>query len=419
MKELKLWLYAVLIGVIFSGCENNIKPKDTFKGKKISTEQLKGLQEMKVLIDSSKTISIPENYLSTISMSEIVDSCFYIPLETTSKCIIGYIDELKLFDNKILVLDSDKAKAVFMFDFKGNFIRKIGATGKGPGEYLFPQDFDVDRTNKEILIFNGNNSKIYRYDFLGNHLGDISVPMRAVSFSLLKNDEILIHAGDYENEHLGSISNRSIYLINKKGEIISFSSMHNDSFKNNNMTLSNKALVSNEVISFSPMLSDTIYSVNDENISTQYVIKFGEKAFNKNQAKNKTSTEFLDYVNDLNSPFFLGNHLQNKDHLYFSFSYEDYSISCFLNKKNNNLIIGKSFKLDNLDYLSSVTPLGQYKEFFVGFINPVDLISKKTAALKSPEIIDLITNKHPSIKFLLDIQENDNPIISFYKLKKE
>lgn len=419
MEKLKSWLCVIFIGVVFVGCKHNTKPKKIFKGKKINTEQLKNSQEMIVLNDSIKTIDIPENYLNTIDMSEIVDSCFYVPLETTSKSIIGNINDLKVFDDKIFVMDSDKAKTVFMFDIKGNFIRKIGEKGKGPGEYLFPQDFDIDQTNEEVLIFNGNSSKIYRYNFFGNYLGDISVPVRVISFSLLNSDEILFYTGDYDNEHLGPISNRDLYLIDRKGEIISSGRMHTDYFKNNNMTLSNKSLVSDQVVSFSPKFSDTIFSVDGESISGQYALNFGERSFDRNQVENKTSNEFLRYVNKLESPFFLGAHLQNNNHLYFSFSYKDYTINSFFNKKTNTLIMGKSFRLDRLDYLSSVSPVSQYTDFFVSIINPIDLMNKKKAALKSAEIRDLIKNKYLSIKFLLDLDENDNPIISFCKLKKD
>ena len=79
-----------------------------------------------------------------ISFSSVFKSYKLIPLETSENCLIGRIDELKVFDDTLYVLDRNIAKALFVFDNKGRFIRKIGRLGKGPGEYIIPRSFTID-----------------------------------------------------------------------------------------------------------------------------------------------------------------------------------------------------------------------------------------------------------------------------------
>jgi hypothetical protein len=87
-----------------------------------------------------------------------------IPLETTDESLIGYINEVQVFDGKIFVLDVGIAKGIFVFDTDGKFIRKIGRIGQGPGEYVGLSDFTIDKINHEIYLMDGSENRILIYD---------------------------------------------------------------------------------------------------------------------------------------------------------------------------------------------------------------------------------------------------------------
>ncbi len=61
----------------------------------------------------------------------------YIRLETIEKNVIGQISKILFADSTIIIVNKRMAKAIFMFDFQGNFISKIKKIGKGPSEYLY------------------------------------------------------------------------------------------------------------------------------------------------------------------------------------------------------------------------------------------------------------------------------------------
>ena len=87
-----------------------------------------------------------------------------ILLETNKSCLIGRIDKIQVFDQKIFILDIDMAKSLYIFDMEGHFIRKIGNTGGGPGEYASPSDFTIDRENKIVYVLDSRMRRINKYD---------------------------------------------------------------------------------------------------------------------------------------------------------------------------------------------------------------------------------------------------------------
>lgn len=71
----------------------------------------------------------------------IINSVDTILLEENDDLIVGQIDKVILTDHHIFVLDSKKARDVFMYHTDGSFIRSIGNIGVGVGEYLSPNGF--------------------------------------------------------------------------------------------------------------------------------------------------------------------------------------------------------------------------------------------------------------------------------------
>ena len=106
------------------------------------------------------TINNKEN---TIPLSTIFDSVRVVILDN-KEVLIGDINRIQSHQNKIFVLDSYVAKGVFEFDQEGNYIRKIGNIGSGPGEYASCSDFIINERLGEIYIYDSRYGCINRYD---------------------------------------------------------------------------------------------------------------------------------------------------------------------------------------------------------------------------------------------------------------
>jgi hypothetical protein len=103
-----------------------------------------------------------------------------IILETGDNFLIGRVTELQVFDGKIYILDEHVAKALFVFDLNGKFIRKIGNIGKGPGEYIRITDFTIDTENRFIYLLDRGN-RVHKYELNGRYVNTVSIQISNVN----------------------------------------------------------------------------------------------------------------------------------------------------------------------------------------------------------------------------------------------
>lgn len=84
--------------------------------------------------NSFRTVDVENNInnLKQISLSQFTDNIKYVALE--SKIPFSWIARIDLSENVIIVSDM---KNCLIYDNEGHFITKIGAQGRGPGEYEF------------------------------------------------------------------------------------------------------------------------------------------------------------------------------------------------------------------------------------------------------------------------------------------
>ncbi|MDR1120063.1 MAG: 6-bladed beta-propeller [Dysgonamonadaceae bacterium] len=87
----------------------------------------------------------------------------FIPLETGNDNLIGSINIAKIVDDRIFILDEDYSKSIQVYTLQGKFISHIGSRGNGPGEYIIPASFWIDKTSQTILV-NGLTNQLIVYD---------------------------------------------------------------------------------------------------------------------------------------------------------------------------------------------------------------------------------------------------------------
>ena len=81
----------------------------------------------------------------------------YVFLETNDSSILQGIDKLKIEDDVIYIADGDVLQ---MFGKKdGKWLGKIDRQGRGPGEYMYINDFDVYES--EIYVLTGDRIIVY------------------------------------------------------------------------------------------------------------------------------------------------------------------------------------------------------------------------------------------------------------------
>jgi len=175
------------------------------------------------------TINLDAEKEKTIHFSSYFKGVRTIILETSDDCLIGNIDEIQVYDEYIYILDSKKAKSMFVFDLEGKFIRKIGKVGNGASEYIQVYDFTLDMLNNNIFLLDQGN-RVHKYKFDGTYLHTITIPGDDFNISFIQfyngrlfaaymewetsKDDYLILEIDPENE---KILSRSLSIKYNKG----------------------------------------------------------------------------------------------------------------------------------------------------------------------------------------------------------
>lgn len=112
--------------------------------------------------DSTNTMNFQLDTIQTSSINPICE-VRYVPLELTDNSLIGSIDKILFRNNHFYIFDKSANIGVSIFDENGKFIKALNRTGEGPGEYIFPIDFDVDAEGN-IYIADNARQKIIKYD---------------------------------------------------------------------------------------------------------------------------------------------------------------------------------------------------------------------------------------------------------------
>ena len=93
-----------------------------------------------------------------IDLYDIVDSIKYIPLET-SECLLSDIECIKNDGNFYFVKDS----------------RGLSHRGIGPDEYVYSDNFYLDRDNKLVCLICNSARKILQYSYIGTYSNTIQL----------------------------------------------------------------------------------------------------------------------------------------------------------------------------------------------------------------------------------------------------
>ena len=144
----------------------------------LSTTQIFVGQEI-IHIDPERTTR------GTLTLSDLIESIEYIPLETKKNCLIGDIissvasNQLVLLSDNYILVNCITTLSYYLFNRSGKFIAKIGNRGQGPGEYFNSiGTFEIDEDNNHIIISSSKGmefNQLMYYDLKGKFLYSINV----------------------------------------------------------------------------------------------------------------------------------------------------------------------------------------------------------------------------------------------------
>ncbi|WP_323757710.1 6-bladed beta-propeller [Roseivirga sp.] len=105
--------------------------------------------------------------------SDLIESVELVRMEETDNSLLSYIYAIDHTKGE-LVFTSGREDDVFVFDSKGNFVRKINRKGEGPEEYLNITDLWLE--GDTLAIYSMNKSTVMRYNLEGDFIRSERLP---------------------------------------------------------------------------------------------------------------------------------------------------------------------------------------------------------------------------------------------------
>ncbi len=205
-----------------------------------------------------------------IKASDLIESCRYIPLETTNESIIEDIQKLIPVQDGFFILD--RHQQLMYFDADGRFIRRIAVKGRGPGEYVNLLDVDLSEQD-EILYLHDNSNQILLYSFENEFLR--SIRLKKFVTSVMKTswgyicyrDPLLNFGNDTE----------ALITLDENGNDINVLQYRRVDLKQRSPWVISPIFINmNDEYYYYPQFQDTLYSVKIDKIDPRFVFPKGK-----------------------------------------------------------------------------------------------------------------------------------------------
>lgn len=342
------------------------------------------------------------------NLSEIATDIEYIPLETTPNSIMGRILRVVVRGNFIYASTVDKI--LFCFDKTGKFMFSLNKPGRGPEEYEYIPDFDVNNNNTIVALAGNKEIILYRQAAAGftfmKRIKLESLP-QTLNFTKVADHMLLQYANTAGTNPLSKelidISGKSVkkwpnymsYQLSEK--IIVASRWENTSYTNQD------DLILKEVG------NDTIFRLTGDEKLSPYII-FDTEGKRVTPAARADVRYYMDHMYEY---FILQKLFGSERYLYYTASFNKSGIAGIYDqvKKIRYRVPEKEFFTDDLSGGVNFEP--QYCADG-RFYSWVDAIKFKNYASEEPFLNAKvrIPEKYNTLKVLAGkVMEDDNPIL--------
>ena len=342
----------------------------------------------------SRNITILENIISDLD---------FIQLETLNECLIGKIENIELYNDKIFVLDN-VCDAIFIFDINGKFLNSINKKGKGPGEYSTINNFRI--YNNQIIIADNDYLKILFYSINGTFIKEKKVDFNFTDFFSTKdyyyffNDNAPQLKKEYKSKLL---------CFDKDFKFISgqFEYDNHDEFRRSNFYYLNDSLY------FTHSVDDYFYVITGDTLTPRYKFDFGENNYDKNNPL-KYDMLLTEEFNNKKFAIYPRAFLNSGNCLFFNYLCGKNNRQVYFNKERK--VCDVIYKVKNVNLLFLIIPpKAVYKSRFVNYLDPAKLYDERFGSAKINNTI--LSEQFNRLKSKVSI--TDNPIIVLYSINSD
>jgi len=321
-----------------------------------------------------------------IKASDLINNIHYVPLETSKESLVGEIIKIIPTNNHFFI--SDDFNTLSVWTKEGKYINHIGRRGQGPGEYITLSDFDISTDNEIVYILDESKSQIHLYSFKNDYVKSIKINklisnIMKTPFGIICYQDPLVMINKYGEQI------PTLVLLNDNGEEIGILHQRNVSTKFM-PPFTHPAILKkhNNSFYYYPPFQDTIYSIQADTITPEFVIDKG---------KYSISISEIESLEQMRRAYQTGIVVQN-----FEINSHYLILHC---QRNNELELyiydilkGQLINISGEDFSSTI--VNDIDHSFNIF--PICLFNNQIIEIKNAHEIDNVPT---------DIQPDDNPIL--------
>jgi len=350
------------------------------------------------------------NYREDVLLSTIASEIEYIPLETTKNCLLGNEINISLTDSFIFVSDPRK---LLKFDRSGKFISQIGASGRGPGEYLYV--FDIETDNKSGLVYLLSYPNLLVYTTGGRFVRSFRIWFKTSHFILTDSDHLVFYPLNIPLP--AEVRDFSWYVTDTCGNLI-------DSIPNYHKRVNFPGIWITEV----PMYnfngntymmeagSDSLFSLYGEsNLAAVFNLGYLKLDYDKSISVERR----MEIMRSMEQDLRIESIQENNDNIFmkFTWGYSDSTLFAFYQKHSGMItFLAEEGFLNNIDGGIRLWPQMIFSDsLMIDVKSPGFLIRNKGQLLDKVEPF-ASENSSSGIKQMFEkIDENSNPVIIVFK----
>ncbi|THU41217.1 6-bladed beta-propeller [Niastella caeni] len=376
----------------------------------------------------TKTVNIPESLDSMhFYYNDMLRDVRYVKLESNNECLIGTISKVIVTPDFIVIGDFYISNSVFFFTKQGQFAGKISVNKPSDSIRLENiKDMTYDYDNNRIIVYDYKANYIYQFTESGKYLNRYrSSDLSFMRFNYIGKNKFAFYEPSV-NRGVGGGYNDFLLAIGDEKCNISYTAYRNDSTISSydyNLNLPN----SGETVYFCPKFSHTIYEIkNDKTTEITGKIKFNFSAKNsiidnKSQVTTVKDLEMLTQAGHYN---FDGKCFVANDVLFIELTRKTFNTGIFYSQKTGkiigwNPILNVQVK-DTVHVSYYSYPIASTGDEFISVMDP-DIIARQErtfARIARENQLPQSPREHHLQEILSTMNENDNPVLLFYKLKQ-
>jgi hypothetical protein len=228
------------------------------------------------LPEKESKIDFSFSKLSEHDPSHFLNSYTIIPIETNQESYIAGIEKAVINKDNIYLLGRSGVRyTVYIFSFKGKYLNKINAQGRGPKEYQSVADFHINPQNGNISILdpvvrkikNYNSSSVFQSEF------QLDCWAKEIKYFINGGKTFIALGTKASNLETGNNLGFEIYLLDGNYETI-YSTLNFT--KPIGIALGNgiQLTENNNNVNYLQPNTNLVYSINTDSARLKYTLQF-------------------------------------------------------------------------------------------------------------------------------------------------